>query len=136
MWARVIEMMLGFWLAVSPFVFRHPADERSLWTNDLGCALAIVALALLSYWQRMRHAHLGIAAVAIWLIGFGYFGSPHPLPPALQNDLLMGLLLLMFAIIPNRASLPPRAWLDFYAGEQRGYEPAWRANEAREEKRS
>jgi hypothetical protein len=135
MWARVIEIMLGFWLAVSPFVFRHPADERSLWTNDLVCALAIVALALLSYWQRMRHAHLGIAAVAIWLIGFGYFGSPHPLPPALQNDLLIGLLLLMFAIIPNRASLPPRAWLDFYAGGQRGYEPAWRANEVQEEKR-
>jgi hypothetical protein len=66
----------------------------------------------------MRHAHLAIAAVAIWLVGFGYFGSSHPLPPALQNDLLIGLLLLMFAIIPNRASSPPQAWLDFYAGER------------------
>jgi SPW repeat len=136
MWARVIEVMLGCWLAVSPFVFRHAADERSLWANDLACAFTIVALALLSYWQRMRHAHLAIAAVAIWLIGFGYFGSSHPLPPALQNDLLVGLLLLMFAIIPNKASLPPRAWLDFYAGVQHGYKPAQRTSEAAVEKRS
>lgn len=30
MWARVVEVMLGCWLAVSPFVFRHSADERWL----------------------------------------------------------------------------------------------------------
>jgi hypothetical protein len=38
--------------------------------------------------------------------------------------------------VPNRASLPPKAWLDFYAGEQRRYEPGQRADEAQEKRRS
>src|SRR5207247_2056429 len=53
MWARVVEVMLGCWLAVSPFVFRHPAEERAWWANDLICALLVVALALLSVWPPL-----------------------------------------------------------------------------------
>ena len=115
MWARVVEVMLGCWLAISPFVFRHPADARGLWSNDLGCALAVVTLALLSLWPRLRYAHLTLIGVALRLIYFGYFGLSHPAPPALQNDLIVGLLLLMLAIIPNEALLLPKAWRDFYA---------------------
>jgi hypothetical protein len=118
MWARVVEVMLGCWLAISPFVFRHPPDERWLWANDFACAFAVIVFALVSYWQRMRRAHLATAVLALWLIGFGYFASPHPLPPALQNDMLTGLLLVMLAIIPNKSNLPPDAWLKFYAERQ------------------
>lgn len=110
MWARVVEVMIGCWLAMSPFIFRHPADQEALWTNDLLCAFGVVALALLSLWAPLRHAHFLIIAVAFWLIGFGYLHRPHPAPPALQNDVLVGWLLLMFAIIPNEANLPPRPW--------------------------
>jgi hypothetical protein len=39
--------------------------------------------------------------------------APYPTPPALQNDLLVGVLLLMFAILPSEASLPPRSWRDY-----------------------
>lgn len=48
MWARVVEVMIGCWLAMSPFIFRHPADQEALWANDLPCAFGVVALALLS----------------------------------------------------------------------------------------
>jgi hypothetical protein len=115
MWARVIEVMLGCWLAVSPFIFRHAAEETALWRTDLGCALAVVALALLSFWHPLRRAHLAIGLVALWLVGFGYLASPRPVPPAFQNDLVVGLLLLMLAIIPSEASLPPERWRDFSA---------------------
>jgi hypothetical protein len=115
MWTRVVEVMLGCWLAVSPFIFRHPASEWKLWANDLACACAVVALALLSCWPPLRHAHLAVGVVALWLLGFGYFAALHPLIPAMQNDLLVGLLLVMFAIISNEASLPPQAWREFYA---------------------
>jgi hypothetical protein len=53
--------------------------------------------------------------LSLWLIGFAYLTSPHPAPPALQNDLLVGLLLMMFAIVPNEAAAPPPAWRDFYS---------------------
>jgi uncharacterized membrane protein YbaN (DUF454 family) len=102
--------MLGCWLALSPFIFRHTADQETFWINDLLSALIVMVLALLSFWYPLRHAHLAICLVALWLIGFGYFASPHPSPPALQNDILLGLLLLMLGIIPNEASLPPRPW--------------------------
>jgi hypothetical protein len=110
MWARVIEIMLGCWLAVSPFIFRHAADEKVLWFNDLFSALAVIMLALISFWPPLRYAHVAIVVVALWLIGFGFWASGFPASPALQNDILVGLLLLMFAIIPNEANLPPRAW--------------------------
>ncbi len=120
MWARVVEVMLGCWLAISPFVFRHPAEEQRLWINDLGCALAVVALALFSFWPRTRHAHLALVAVGLWLLGFGRFSAQHPAPPALQNDLLVGFVLMMFALVPNEASLPPGAWREFYARRRHG----------------
>lgn len=115
MWARVIETMLGCWLALSPFIFRHPVEARGWWLNDLTCAFIVVTLALLSLWPPLRHAHLGLIVVALWLMGFGYFAAPHSLPPALQNDLLTGLVLLMLAIIPNEALQPPAAWREFSA---------------------
>jgi len=111
MWPRVVEVMLGCWLGMSPFIFRHNPHQTELRLNDLACALAIVTLSLLSFWQPCRAAHFGLCGVAIWLIGFGYARAPLPAPPALQNDILVGMLLLMFAIIPNEAN-PPRSWSD------------------------
>jgi hypothetical protein len=113
-----VEVMLGCWLAISPFVFRHPASEWKPWANDLACACAVVAFALLSYWPPLKHAHLATGVVALWLIGYGYFAAPHPLPPAMQNELLTGLLLALFAIIPNEANQPPQMWREFYASAE------------------
>jgi hypothetical protein len=112
MWPRVVELMLACWLGVSPFTFRHNPQQRELWLNDLACALAIVTLSLLSFWRPCRAAHFGLCGVAIWLIRFGYAMAPIPALPALQNDILVGMLLLMFAIIPNEANVPPRSWSD------------------------
>jgi SPW repeat len=123
MWARVVEVMIGCWLAISPFVFRHPPDQSAWWTNDLISGFIVVTLALLSFWTPTRHAHLALSGIAAWLIGFAYLSAAHPIPPALQNDMVVGLLLLMFVIIPDEATLPPKAWREFYklgiTGEQR-----------------
>jgi hypothetical protein len=80
MWARVVEVMLGGWLALSPFIFRHAADQPALWLNDLLCAVVVIACALLSFWQPLRQAHLAICGAALWLIGFGFLASPAPAP--------------------------------------------------------
>lgn len=118
MWARVIEVMLGCWLAMSPFIFRHGAGDRVLWFTDLFSAIAVIVLALVSFWPPLRFAHVGNLVVALWLIAFGFWASPYPALPALQNDIIVGLLLAMFAIIPNEATRPPRPWRVFFARER------------------
>jgi hypothetical protein len=109
MWARVVEAMLGCWMAVSPFVFQHQ-DGSVLWAADLATAAAVISLALLSYWEPLRHAHLGIAVVALVMIVFGRLWHPGEVGPGFQNHMVVGLLLAMFAIVPNYAGRPPRAW--------------------------
>ena len=115
MWARVIEVMLGCWLAMSPFIFRHSAEDRVLWFNDLFAAMVVIMLALVSFWRPLRFAHVANLVITLWLIAFGFWASPYPAPPALQNNIVVGLLLLMFAMIPNEATRPPRPWRDFVA---------------------
>ena len=110
MWARTAEVMLGLWLAASPFIFGHLPAERGLWWSDFASALLIVTLSLFSFWNRSRRAHLLNIGVALWLVGFGYFGFGGAPPPGAQNELLVGLLLLMLAIVPSQATLPPVAW--------------------------
>lgn len=110
MWSRVVEFMLGCWLAISPFNFGHPPDATMLWVMDWGCALLVISFAMLSYWPPLRHIHLGTAILALVMIGYGRLSSPEHVTPALQNHILIGLLLLMFALIPNHASRPPRWW--------------------------
>lgn len=110
MWSRVVEFMLACWLAISPFVFGHSSDDMSLWIMDWTCALLIISFAMLSYWPPLRHIHVATAVVALVMIGYGRLSSPDHVAPALQNYILVGLLLLMFALVPNNASRPPRRW--------------------------
>jgi len=110
MWARVTEFMLACWLAVSPFIFQHPAERLDLWCTDWAAATLVATFALLSYLRPLGLIHLATAVLAIGLILFGRFSSPGHIEPALQNHIIVGLLLLMFAIVPNYATRPPRAW--------------------------
>lgn len=110
MWSRVVEVMLGCWLLISPFVFAHQPEDVGLWANDLACGSAIIVFGLFSWWRPTRHAHLLSVAVAGWLVAFAYREGLGGASPAAQNHMVLGLLLLMFAIIPNDAAQPPREW--------------------------
>lgn len=115
MWARVVEVMIACWLAVSPPVFRGADASGACWAFDLVIAGLTATIALASYWPPTRHAHLLLIAVAGVLIGAGMWApSPTPLD---QNHILVGLLLLLFAIIPNEASRPPAAWHEYGQGD-------------------
>lgn len=111
MWPRVSEIILGLWLILSPFAFGTPSHKWASWVADLSAGILTILLALASLLTPLRKAHLAIFLVAIALMGFGYISSP--VTPALQNDLLMGLLLMMFAIVPSEASIPPRTWREY-----------------------
>lgn len=113
MWARVVEIMLGFWLMASPFIF---ADGSGV-LNDLILGLLVLIFGFLSFWRRTGWAHFLSLAAALWLIVFGY-SAGHPAPPDSQNRIIVGLLLAMFAIIPNDIDELPRAWQRFYEEDQ------------------
>lgn len=109
MWARVIEGMLGVWLLASPFIFRIPGDETTLWGLHFVLSGVVMTLAALSYVPKLRHAHLVTLVVAGAMIAYGRFAQSEP-PPEHQNLIFVGWLLVMFAVIPNHAESPPRAW--------------------------
>lgn len=117
MWPRVVEVMLACWLGVSPFVFQHDSDAFALWGIDFAAALAVLVFSLSTYHHRWRLANVGTLAVAIALCGWGYFaaGASSPPPAAEQNHVLVGLLLVMFAVIPPRCNEPPRKWRQAFA---------------------
>jgi len=113
MWARGIELLLAGWLAASPLIFQHAPEALLLWVTDLLCAVSMASFSLLSFRPALEKAHLLNLVVAAWLLGVGAFTVPSPPPPALQNEVVIGLLLLMLAIVPSHASHPPRAWQEF-----------------------
>lgn len=109
MWPRNVEAMLALWLALSPFIFDVSARHSGVWAVDLAAAVLILVLSLGSYWRPLHRAHLGTAIVGLAVLLIGYV-QPRPVPSWHQNHVVVGLLLIMFAIIPGRASLPPSPW--------------------------
>lgn len=110
MWARIIELMLASWLAVSRFIFNEPF---SFWTvNELICAALIALFSLCSFHPKLEKIYLCHYAIVFW---FFYLTFSHgaPLPPYLQNYQVLALLVLMTAIIPSHSHLPPRPWQRF-----------------------
>lgn len=114
MWARVVEVMLAVWLVISPFVFRLENNETFLWTNAFAAGALIAVVSLVSFWPKAEKLHLLNLASGAWLIAVAFAWKDQPPPPAVQNYTVLGLLLMMFAVIPSRSQLPPRPWREFY----------------------
>ncbi|MAT15199.1 MAG: hypothetical protein CMJ46_08020 [Planctomyces sp.] len=110
MWSRVVEMMLGLWLLMSPFIFRYDDSQTMIWASDYACGSAVIVFSLLSYVQSCRKIHLMNIAIGFWLVGFAYYLGFGDAPPAAQNSLILGMVLLMFAVIPSEASVPAPRW--------------------------
>jgi len=111
MWARVMEVVLACWLVLSQFIFRYDGEDVFLRTNDLACAAIVVACSFLSFWRPLRYAHLAILPVALWLLGY-VFLQTQSAPPHM-NYMVVGMLWMLFALVPNYASEPPQAWLRY-----------------------
>lgn len=109
MWARVIELMLSLFLSISLFIFPGAFEHPIFWVNDLICASIILLCALLSYHRRLYRMHFISFLVSLYLIAIGYLHTEIAPPPA-QNELVIGLLLLMFTLIPSHSSAPPKKW--------------------------
>lgn len=110
MWPRVVEVMLGAWLLVSPFVFRGTARLEDYVLTQVTAGAIIAVASLLSFWPPAASARLVTLATTLALTAHGYFAAPRPGPPAAQNEIMVGLTLLLFAILPNETNRPPDEW--------------------------
>ncbi len=117
MWPRVVELMLAAWLAASPFTLRivEPAGPQAL--RAYACATIVAVASCLSYWRPTRHARAATAAVGLWMAVRAYLVAAYPASPMVQNEFLIGLLLVMLGIVPNDAAQPPPSWRRFVAAD-------------------
>lgn len=113
MWARVIELMLGCWLLISPFVFTRGESSSSPFAdgNAMVCGLCVAGLGIASYVPKLKKIHLLTFFVGAWMFGLAFFRL-HPMDQT-QNQATVGLLLMMTAIIPCWSHHPPRGWTQF-----------------------
>lgn len=108
MWARIIELSIATWLIVSRFLFSY-GDLAWNWT-DMAIPALVILCASLSFLESLNKMHLLQVLPAFWLLYISYSYPTPWLPFGLQNHILVALLLVTFAIIPCRASEPPRPW--------------------------
>ncbi|MBA3956994.1 MAG: hypothetical protein H0X51_01170 [Parachlamydiaceae bacterium] len=110
MWARHFEVFLSIWLSLSWLIFRYPKDSY-LMLHDFSIALIITTISLLNY--KYRYIHLLNLFTALWLIILVVVRHTPITDAPYQNYMVIGLILLIFAVIPPRASHPPEEWENF-----------------------
>lgn len=108
MWARVSEILLGIWLMISQVLFHVPIGL------NFALSILIVLFAALSYIPSINKLHLLQVLPAAALFTKSYIYPSADLPLFMQNDILVGLCLLLFAIIPSQASDHPRSWKRYF----------------------
>ena len=110
-WPRYAELLCAFWLVLSGWVLTYP-EPFVYGVVSITAALAVIIFDIMSITLFMRYAYLMILAVAMGLLGFAYFIAPAE-AQGTQNLICVALFLLMFAILPTEALLPPKSWRDF-----------------------
>jgi hypothetical protein len=110
MWPRTIEVTLGAWMVIAPLVFRDTEDIGRFAANAVISGGLVILASLAAFWRPAGAARFATLGVGLWLMVHGYFAAPRPGPPAAQNEITIGLLLLVFAILPNEVNDPPVPW--------------------------
>lgn len=134
LWVHFATMMMGVWLATSPFVFGTFTDtqfsegllgvtrERNLWDpdfrnlltawNDLIVGTLIVFFAVLSLSRRGGLAQWTNAVLGVWLL-FAPIVFWAPSPAVYANDTLVGCFVIAFTIlIPMMPGMSMKGMMD------------------------
>lgn len=112
MWPRLCEIALGIWLLASPMVLEG-SSRTDLIIRALGALVILFSGGALA--ERFRRAYLLTFALSLSMVGWALL-QPSPASGQVQNLVVTGLLLAMFAILPPETTQPPREWRRFEAG--------------------
>jgi hypothetical protein len=105
-WRDFANIILGFWLLVSPATLGYASGESSMAWSDAICGAVVIVLGILTLWPRFDLARWGICFIGIWLLFAPLvFWTPHS--AVYNNDTLIGALLIAFSVLipmmPSRA---------------------------------
>ncbi len=99
-WARIASAMVGAWLFISAFAWRH-SDAQLFNTWASGAAAVIFALVSLAAPQA-RYLN---TALAIWLF-ISAFALPTASGSTTWNNAIVAVLLFAFSLVPERRRHP------------------------------
>lgn len=123
MWARWIEILLAGWILTSPFVLGLPVQDEFLFGSVL-CISGLLVLvgAGASLLQPSRRFHL-LSLIPGLILPATAYTMPHPVQTICISMVSTGLLLLVFAIVPNRAGRHHPAWTFYLEDHSPNPEP-------------
>ena len=111
-WPHYCEMLLSLWLLVAPWILNY-GDSNIFRDVNIAAAMVTLLLDIISIRLYKRYGYLAVLGVAAGLLIHAFFVMP-PQAAGTQNNILVALLLVMFAILPTEATLPPPSWREFH----------------------
>lgn len=106
-WSRGSVVLVALWLLASPSVLARPQVWDALAVPIAGALAAVAVVVASARWPLARSLLL---VVAFGLILWGWARFPRPGPPPAQNAIVVGLVLGLLGVVPDRALEPPPAW--------------------------
>jgi hypothetical protein len=105
--ADVVNLVLGAWLFLSPWIFGFAPDMAASWNAWLSgvviAGLAVAALAAFATWEEWLNLLVGIwVAVSPWIVGFSGNAT------ATRDHLIVGIIVAVVAAVRLWLVGPPR----------------------------
>jgi membrane protein YdbS with pleckstrin-like domain len=103
-WQDVVNLVLGIWLAVSPYVLGYADQATPAWNAYVvGVVILVIAAAAIwafQKWEEWINAVLGLwLIVSPWILGYSEVATP------LWNQIIVGVVvggLAMWSVIGER----------------------------------
>ena len=96
-WRDVANLILGIWLAISPWALSYMADATPAWNAYIvGIVIAVAAAAAIMafhQWEEWTNV-----ALAIWLIVSPFLLGYAMLSNALWNQIVLGIIIGILAL--------------------------------------
>jgi general stress protein CsbA len=103
MWARWLNVILGFWLVSAPFVLDYRINQAQL--NDLCVGLGVILLALAAIAvPQLRYTN---TVLAVWLIVAPFVLGYAGYRTATLNDIILGLLIGPLSLVWDHREWTP-----------------------------
>jgi hypothetical protein len=94
--ASGINLILGLWLIIAPFVLGCTSYRHSEW-NSIVVGVIVAALAAIRIWGGRSASWLSwiIAALGLWMIVSPWIYSNSDVNAILWNDIIVGVIILV-----------------------------------------